>query len=247
MSIRHMTDVWEDAYYDQKDKTLLLVALALADSARSEDGKCWPSIEYIAKKARTSVRGVQTATRELEADGRVIVRTGAGPRGTNIYIVCDPATAAPRNRCTPQPSAERLHPNHQEPSRDLRSSDTARKAASKTRIADVAFPLLLNTKEFHCEWEAFIEVRKTQRHPLTARAAELLLARLAERPQEAVAALQVAVINGWRGFEWEWYDNNKHKNTNGTKTNQGHPARSSRNIGTLNEGKSSAYRDIGKL
>lgn len=87
MSIRHLSAIWEDGYYTQGDKAKLLVALAIADSARSEDGEAWPGIEYLARKARTSVRGVQEACRELEKDGRLKVQLNAGINGTNRYTV----------------------------------------------------------------------------------------------------------------------------------------------------------------
>lgn len=80
-----MTAVWEDRYYHQGNKSVLLVALALADSARSEDGKAWPGVEYLSRKARTSTRGVQEACRQLETDGKIVVIIGAGPHGTNVY------------------------------------------------------------------------------------------------------------------------------------------------------------------
>lgn len=111
MSIRHQSAIWEDGYYQQGDKAKLLVALAIADSARSEDGHAWPSIEYLARKARTSVRGVQEACRELEQDGRLTIKNNGGPYGTNLYKIVE---------VTPQP----LHPP-----RNGAAEKAARKAA----------------------------------------------------------------------------------------------------------------------
>lgn len=96
MSIRHMSAIWDDPYYTRADKTKLLVALSIADNARGEDGRAWPSIEYIARKARSSVRGAQEAIRELERDARLEVIPFAGQKGTNLYVVkIPPATVAP--------------------------------------------------------------------------------------------------------------------------------------------------------
>lgn len=116
MSIDLMALVWRDDYYTQADKAKLLVALALADNANA-DGFAFPSVDFIAKKARTSIRGVQEVCRQLAVDGKIEIREGKGRNGTNLYRITPPqrlhptpATAAPqgkkhreppRNGCTP--------------------------------------------------------------------------------------------------------------------------------------------------
>lgn len=111
----------------------MLVALALADFANFETGCAWPSIERLATKARTSVRGVQEAVKTLAEAGKVRVEIGAGQNGTNRYfLLYDPAMAAggakaaPRSRAAEEapvkaPEEAALHctqsvMNHQEPS-----------------------------------------------------------------------------------------------------------------------------------
>jgi hypothetical protein len=34
----------------------------------------------------------------------------------------------------------------------------------------------------------------------------LTLRKLEQRPQDAIAALQLAMEKGWQSVEWEWYD-----------------------------------------
>lgn len=113
MSIRHLSAIWEDPYFQSEDKSKLLVALAIADSARSEDGRAWPSIETLAAKARTSIRRTQEAIKELETDGKLTVEYRKGPMCVNVYVLLckpDPATVAPPPRNeqqeTPQPNAK---------------------------------------------------------------------------------------------------------------------------------------------
>lgn len=122
MSIDLMSAVWRDEYYAQGDKAKLLVALALADSANA-DGYAFPSVDFIAKKARTSVRGVQEVVRELVGDGKIQVQEGKGRNGTNLYRVLPPAAITPpaasapgkngnnsgypRSQCTPAANAPR--------------------------------------------------------------------------------------------------------------------------------------------
>ncbi len=78
MSIEVMTAVWK---YSKAEGTDLLVMLALADNA-NEDGECWPSIRYIARKCRIDDRTVQRRIRGLETTGEVVVIRGAGKAST---------------------------------------------------------------------------------------------------------------------------------------------------------------------
>ena len=78
MSIEVMTAVWK---YSKAEGTDLLVMLALVDNA-NEDGECWPSIRYIARKCRIDDRTVQRRIRGLETTGEVVVIRGAGKAST---------------------------------------------------------------------------------------------------------------------------------------------------------------------
>lgn len=84
MSIEYLTAVWKDDYYTEKDKTKLLVALAIADCADG-NGYAFPGVEYIAKKSRSTPRFVQIVCRELQDDGKLKIQAGKGRNGTNLY------------------------------------------------------------------------------------------------------------------------------------------------------------------
>lgn len=47
-------------------------------------------------------------------------------------------------------------------------------------------------------WAGFIAMRTKERHPLTPRAARLIIAKLAKTPNEATAMLDQSTRNGWR-------------------------------------------------
>lgn len=66
--------------------TLKVVLLALADQS-DDEGKCWPSIRYIAEKCCTSERTVQRALRHFESENllRVSSRFKEGRQGSNYY------------------------------------------------------------------------------------------------------------------------------------------------------------------
>ena len=80
MSIKIMTDVWDNSV--QKGSSLLLL-LAIADHAGA-DGYCWPGVESLAKKIRMSVRTVYRLVDQLETDREVYVVRN---QKNNRYIV----------------------------------------------------------------------------------------------------------------------------------------------------------------
>jgi hypothetical protein len=69
-----MTAVWEHSRAEGSD---LLVLLALADIA-DDDGECWPSVGYLAKKCRIDTRTVQRRIRSLEELSEVVVIRNGG-------------------------------------------------------------------------------------------------------------------------------------------------------------------------
>ena len=89
-----MTQVWDHAPYKGSD---LLILLALADMA-NDSGKCWPSIQTLANKARLSERQTRIILKRLEA-GQVICRDQR-PGTSNIYTV---NPFEPLNPTSPKP------------------------------------------------------------------------------------------------------------------------------------------------
>jgi DNA-binding transcriptional regulator YhcF (GntR family) len=82
LSIRLMSQVWENTRIQSQPE--LLVLLALADHAR-DDGVCWPSIRTIAAKARVEERSAQRIIRRLIEKGLVeIVAKGGCIDGHNV-------------------------------------------------------------------------------------------------------------------------------------------------------------------
>ena len=65
---------------------------------------------------------------------------------------------------------------------------------------------------FTSEWASFKVHRRRKRAPMTKRAAELLLQKLAEKPDKALAAIQTAMTRGWTGFEWQWIEQDQQRN-----------------------------------
>jgi hypothetical protein len=106
LSVQLLAQVWADPYYSHSWKSELLIALALADFARKEDGKAWPGIEALARKARTSPRCAQIACKRLESAGKLRIIKGGGVHGTNAYfLLFSPATVAPLQPLHPRNEA----------------------------------------------------------------------------------------------------------------------------------------------
>jgi hypothetical protein len=116
MSHQHVKAVIDDDYFCGERKSDFLVALIIAEITKLETGSCFPSIETIAKRARTSVRGAQEALRRLTDDGKLSVAVGAHPSGTSVYRLLinvplhPPQLSAHPLQDPPQPSAVPLLP-----------------------------------------------------------------------------------------------------------------------------------------
>lgn len=83
MSVRVISAVWE---HSKAHGSGLLVLLAIADFA-NDSGAAWPSIETIAKKARTGVRRTQDLLKELVRIGELTVDYQKARFGCNLYRV----------------------------------------------------------------------------------------------------------------------------------------------------------------
>lgn len=93
------------------------------------------------------------------------------------------------------------------------------KKKNTTPAASVVFPDSLKTPEFEAEWKAFKQHRRRLKCPLTDNAERLTLNRLAKRPQDAVAALQMAQEAGWKSIEWHWFDDRQNPGKGKTSGN----------------------------
>ena len=83
MSAPHIIAAIEDGPASQADT---MVLIALADFADKE-GRCWPSMATIAKKARMSERGARNCVQRLIADGWLVIERGGGRSCSNGYLV----------------------------------------------------------------------------------------------------------------------------------------------------------------
>lgn len=92
-----MSAVWEKS---KAQGSALLLELAIADHAHDDGTGAWPSIKFLSKKTRQSIRNTQYLVRTLEELGELEVSVNAGPAGTNCYTV-NPGGAKIAGGCKP--------------------------------------------------------------------------------------------------------------------------------------------------
>src|SRR4029077_10328038 len=83
MSIKVATQVWNGSRHKSGD---LLVLLALADHA-DDQGKAWPGIPLLARKARLSERHTRRCLNRLASSCEVEILPNAAPSGRNLYHI----------------------------------------------------------------------------------------------------------------------------------------------------------------
>ena len=226
MSIKLMTKAWEmDLSQGEK-----LVLLALCDHA-NDDGVCYPSQKFLAKKCSMSDRSVINQIKRLESCGILTSerRQNSGNRLSNLYTInldnyksqsenFAPAESAPTKVKNTTELGENFAPsfkeepssNHQEePSIYTPPSIEPKKQTGEKKQGVWAEGLALITDKGVNEQVAkdFIAVRKSHKAPLTMTA----LGRIEREAGKAGLTLEQAVClcaeKGWRGFEAEWLTN----------------------------------------
>jgi len=112
MSIKIMSQVWENA--DVADTDLLLL-LAMADFA-NDDYTCWPSIETLAKRIRKTTRSVTRSVNSLEQKGfiEVLVR-GAGRQSSRYKILVSAVKDKQESRGDNLSPVTPMSPQHRQP------------------------------------------------------------------------------------------------------------------------------------
>ena len=83
MSIAVMTRVWS---LSKATEGSLLVLLAIADFA-DDEGRAWPSVGALGKKARLSERQTRYVLRKLETSGEIKTLPSKGPHGCHLFQV----------------------------------------------------------------------------------------------------------------------------------------------------------------
>lgn len=190
MSIRIMSQVWDNG---PEDKAELVVMLALADFA-DDEGKCWPSVDAIGKKARMSERNARRILRKLEVDGYLKTIEGGGRHGCSQYRI-NPDKMSPGQNVPPGQNEQETR------TKRARNPDIAMSAEPSRTIKE---PSKSKARATLCEIlrpetaDAFISHRKAKRAMLTDHAAVLIAKKLAGC-SDPDAVVNDSIANGWTG------------------------------------------------
>ena len=201
----------------QMPPTPKAVLICMADYA-DDSGQCWPSIDTITVFTCFGRTAVINAIRWLEAAGVVSADRSNG-RHTSYRITPDQFNQSTSRTGTrgepvrladststrggPYQSTSRTGPvreadsNPQEPS-ITPSKATPNKAAS-TRREPVDLPAWIGADL----WADWVAHRKAIKNPMTARAAELSIAKLADYREQGFSpglVINTAIERGWRGL-----------------------------------------------
>lgn len=205
MSLAVMSNCWPLCI----PPTAKSVLIALADCA-NDSGECWPSIVTLGERTCFSERAVQNAIRWLEENSIVCADRSNG-RGTRYAITPErfqpPQEMHPRSTCTPaandetpagdagDPRSRCVTPPQQVPSNRKEPSKN-RKSNPKTEI-DLPDWLPADV------WADWVDHRQEIKKPMTARGAELTLAKLTKlrlKGHDPTELIENAIESRWQGI-----------------------------------------------
>lgn len=185
------------------------VLIALADCA-NDSGECWPSLLTLSERTCFSERAVQNSIRWLE-DYFIVRADRSNGRHTRYVITPEefqpPQQVHPRSRCTPAandetPAAGASPPRSRcgGPPQQVPSN---RKEPSKNRKSnpkiDVDLPDWLSASV----WADWVDHRQEIKKPMTARGAELTLAKLTKlrlKGHDPTELIELAIESRWQGI-----------------------------------------------
>lgn len=208
----------------QLPATEKLVLMCLADFA-DDDGACWPGIELLMERTGLGERCVREQLKRLEARALLERSRRVGQSAMYRITFATPAEVEKPVEA-PVPEVSDRHDMPLQPAPNATSTGTtchfnrhdmpvqpAPRATSYRTITDPSLIHQGTTKRAGARdpvpvwvdpdaWSAFVESRRAQRAPFTARAAELILAKLAhlrDGGHDPNACLLQSVERGWRG------------------------------------------------
>ncbi len=168
-----------------------IVLLALADQA-NDNGHCWPSMALIAKRSGMTTRGAQSIIKRLETIGH-LHRVQVIGKGCNYYI-------HPRTSFTPE---RRSPPKQTALTPERRSPKPSRTISIDRESVRASFDFVLPDSIPAEAWADFLEMRKAKRASPTAKAKQLLVAkllRLADAGHPPGDVLNQSTEHNWTGI-----------------------------------------------
>lgn len=237
-----MTHVWENSKHSGGE---LLVLLALADHA-GDHGVCWPSLQTLARKSRLQKRQVQNCVKALEVSGEIeILTAGKGRESTRYRVKCESSKICTGvTDCTSEVQPIATKPSI-EPPLLLRGEEIK----DWQNIDDIVFQIYQTYPLRVAKPKALASIKK-QIELVPARMQRERAAEILEKTR--IFATMMGTDLSFCPHPTTWFNQQRFnddpstwKRKNGTYQ-QGN-ARSSRTVGTSNEGRASQYANVGKV
>jgi Helix-turn-helix domain len=178
-----------------------VVLLMIANHAKEDGSGAWPSVPTIAAKSRISERTVQRTLGRLARSKELLIETGQGPHGSNLYTVKMTGVKVTGDILTPVPSNDTRVVTNRAQGGDIAVSpkpSLKQPSINHHNHIDVPnwIPLL--------PWQGFVQMRKQMpRVPFTDRAQRLAISdleKLRNEGNDPAAVLDQSTKNGWRGL-----------------------------------------------
>jgi hypothetical protein len=168
-----------------------VVLLMIANHAHSDGTGAFPSFETLAREARITHRQVTRIIPKLRKSGELVVQRGQGPNNSNLYTVTmgrDKMSLPPRDNMSLGQGHLRLEAGTFEAKTDVTNvpltvnKSTVHEAEPKNnpraRARETTPTVSLPDWITPGIWEAFVEMRRKIRSPLTDYAATSMIQRL---------------------------------------------------------------------
>ena len=173
-----------------------LVLLSMADQA-DDNGYCWPSIEFTAKRTSLSKRSVINAIKALEQQGFLLANRMNGRRTTYTITIT--------NQCTTN-TGEASAPVHDVPQevhivpKEVQEVHTNHKESLKNHQRTIIRPANVDEQI----WSDWLEHRKQKKSSVTQTVLDRLSKDAAIAGLSLQAVLELCCSRGWIGFDPKW-------------------------------------------
>lgn len=185
------------------------VLISLADQA-NDDGICWPSVNTLAERTCLDERTVQRAIQGLQAEGHLTIQMRSGRStiyrlhpchgGTPTPVTMTPrhsdtpvtVTPEPPSLCHPTPVTVTPHPRHHD-------TQNRKGTIKEPKNGPLTLPEWLPAEV----WADWVNYRKSIRKPMSDRAVQLTIGRLAKLREQGHAprdVVDLAIERGWSGM-----------------------------------------------
>jgi hypothetical protein len=208
MSVRILSSVWDRAQYEGP---AFVVLLALADWA-DDEGRCYPSITKLARKARLGLTATKSALKRLRSDGVLDVETAGNSKTSNRYrLLVESMGRSPGDLGRETTTVARRPRVGRETTEGGSPDDLGvGRETAPIRHRSVNEPSIKPSTRFvlpasisETIWADYEEMRRKLKRPLTPKARELAVKEILKlqaagyHPQEVI---EQSILNSWQGL-----------------------------------------------